>query len=309
LLNIATLLEMAAITQSDQVVVVARDEHLTSPELLNRAGRGAAILRAAGANRLAYLGVSDAALPVALFASLWAEVPFMPLSYRQPLDSLVALLADHPGSVVMAPDDLAAGLAPTDAPLLAPADWWAGAGDAASRWDDDPEGVAVLLHTSGTTSGPKAVVLRHRHVTSCIMNATELLGAAGETVLVSVPPYHIAGVANLLTNLYAGRRIVYLSSFTAKGVVGRRRGRRRHPGHGRADDARPHRGRARSERYRRPVDAAVDLVRRRPHAPECPRTSPPHVPRRGLRERLRPDGDVVDHRRVGPRRPCRGAGG
>jgi acyl-CoA synthetase (AMP-forming)/AMP-acid ligase II len=32
-------------------------------------------------------------------------------------------------------------------------------------------------------------------------------------VLVSTPPYHVAGVMNLLTNLYFGRRIVYLDAF------------------------------------------------------------------------------------------------
>jgi acyl-CoA synthetase (AMP-forming)/AMP-acid ligase II len=38
-----------------------------------------------------------------------------------------------------------------------------------------------------------------------------------DTMLVSVPPYHIAGVSNLLSNVYAGRRIVYLESFTPEG--------------------------------------------------------------------------------------------
>src|SRR5947208_888075 len=33
--------------------------------------------------------------------------------------------------------------------------------------------------------------------------------------LVTVPPYHVAGVTNLVSNLYAGRRIVYLDSFDA----------------------------------------------------------------------------------------------
>jgi acyl-CoA synthetase (AMP-forming)/AMP-acid ligase II len=37
-----------------------------------------------------------------------------------------------------------------------------------------------------------------------------------EAALVTVPPYHIAGIANLLSNVYAGRRIVYLESFDAK---------------------------------------------------------------------------------------------
>jgi len=34
-------------------------------------------------------------------------------------------------------------------------------------------------------------------------------------MIVSVPPYHIAAVANLLSNLYSGRRIVYLERFSA----------------------------------------------------------------------------------------------
>jgi acyl-CoA synthetase (AMP-forming)/AMP-acid ligase II len=36
-----------------------------------------------------------------------------------------------------------------------------------------------------------------------------------EAMIVSVPPYHIAAVANLLSNLYSGRRVVYLERFTA----------------------------------------------------------------------------------------------
>ena len=32
--------------------------------------------------------------------------------------------------------------------------------------------------------------------------------------LVSVPPYHIAGVSNTVSNLYAGRRVVHLTAFT-----------------------------------------------------------------------------------------------
>jgi acyl-CoA synthetase (AMP-forming)/AMP-acid ligase II len=35
-------------------------------------------------------------------------------------------------------------------------------------------------------------------------------------VLVAVPPYHVAGVANMLSNLFSGRRLVYLSAFDAR---------------------------------------------------------------------------------------------
>jgi acyl-CoA synthetase (AMP-forming)/AMP-acid ligase II len=41
------------------------------------------------------------------------------------------------------------------------------------------------------------------------------MGAAeDEATLVSVPPYHIAGISAALTSVYAGRRVVYLASFS-----------------------------------------------------------------------------------------------
>jgi acyl-CoA synthetase (AMP-forming)/AMP-acid ligase II len=36
-----------------------------------------------------------------------------------------------------------------------------------------------------------------------------------DAILVSVPPYHVAGVGTVLTNLYAGRRMAYLPNFAA----------------------------------------------------------------------------------------------
>ena len=63
---------------------------------------------------------------------------------------------------------------------------------------------------------PKAAVLRHRNLTSYVIGTVEFGGAdPSEAALVSVPPYHVAGLANLLSNLYLGRRIVYLRQFDA----------------------------------------------------------------------------------------------
>src|SRR5208283_1283596 len=80
----------------------------------------------------------------------------------------------------------------------------------------DPEEIGVLLFTSGTTSEPKAAVLRHRHLVSYIISSVEFLGCApDEAQLICVPPYHIAGMAAILSSLYAGRRIMYLPQFDA----------------------------------------------------------------------------------------------
>ena len=55
-----------------------------------------------------------------------------------------------------------------------------------------------------------------------------------EATLVSVPPYHIAGMAAILTAVYGGRRLVQLPSFEPDEWVRLARDRARHPRHGRA---------------------------------------------------------------------------
>ena len=81
-----------------------------------------------------------------------------------------------------------------------------------AAFDDDA--VAVILYTSGTTSEPKSALLRHRHLMAYLLGSVEFGGAEEEeAVLVAVPPYHIAGMANMLSNTFAGRRLVYLRAF------------------------------------------------------------------------------------------------
>jgi acyl-CoA synthetase (AMP-forming)/AMP-acid ligase II len=75
-----------------------------------------------------------------------------------------------------------------------------------------------LLFTSGTTGAPKAAVLRHKHLVSYILGSVEFGSAsAEEAALVSVPPYHVAGIAAIASSVYAGRRIVQLPKFTPEG--------------------------------------------------------------------------------------------
>jgi len=89
--------------------------------------------------------------------------------------------------------------------------------DTPGEWPMDGDGIAILLFTSGTTGAPKAAVLRHKHLVSYILGSVEFGAAAEEdAALVSVPPYHIAGMAAILSSVYSGRRIVQLPSFTAE---------------------------------------------------------------------------------------------
>ena len=137
----------------------------------------------------------------------------------------------------------------------------------------DPDEIGVLLFTSGTTSEPKAAVLRHRHLVSYIITSVEFLGCSpDEAQLICVPPYHIAGIAAVLSSIYAGRRIMYLPAFDAEEWVQSGRGRAHHPRHGRADHARadPRRDGGLGHHA---AGAAPPLLRRRAHAPRAGRAN------------------------------------
>src|SRR5215208_2707027 len=87
------------------------------------------------------------------------------------------------------------------------------AADPASEFAD-PDDVAVVLFTSGTTARPKAVELTHNNLTSYVTGTVEFDSAEpSDAALVCVPPYHIAGVGAALSNLYAGRTAVHLRRF------------------------------------------------------------------------------------------------
>ena len=219
-MNLLLLLDMAAAGRGDEVVVQSGADRLTANELL--AGAWAGAKYTAGATALAYVGTNGLAFPLGLFAAAAAGVPFVPLNYRLSDDQLHDLLVPLGDVVVVAEGHPAGALAVRGHRVLEVEAFVAAARACAATGEvpSESDHPAVLLHTSGTTSAPKAAVLRHRHLTSYVIGSVEYGGAGDdEAVLVSVPPYHVAGLANLLSNLYLGRRIVYLGQFDAGGWV------------------------------------------------------------------------------------------
>ncbi|MBD2529348.1 AMP-binding protein [Nostoc flagelliforme FACHB-838] len=80
--------------------------------------------------------------------------------------------------------------------------------------DDD---IAMILHTSGTTSRPKRVPIRHRNL---IASASNLIGAysltAADTTLCLMPLFHIHGLVGcLLATLGSGGTLVCPNGFNA----------------------------------------------------------------------------------------------
>ena len=90
-------------------------------------------------------------------------------------------------------------------------------GGAANPGVADPEDVALILHTSGTTSRPKIVPLSHRNVTASAGNIAGTLSLSADDACLNVMPlFHIHGlIAAVLSSLHAGARICCTPGFNA----------------------------------------------------------------------------------------------
>ena len=227
-MNLGMLLEMVADGGADRVVLGSRSGGLTGAGLLAAARRAAARFQASGASYVVLLDLNSEAVPISLLGAALAGLPFVPVNYRLTDEQLAAILSRVTPGVVVAGDETAARVPAGGGLTVVPrAEILASGSDEASAdvpeadlpWVE-PEEIAVLLFTSGTTGEPKAAVLRHRHLVSYILGSVEFLGASeDESQLISVPPYHIAGVSSILSSLYGGRRMVYMPGFDPDGWV------------------------------------------------------------------------------------------
>lgn len=209
------LLDMASDAFGDRVVVGRLANGFTAADLRSRAVSGAAAIRGADADAVIYLAPNGPAFPVAMFAAAYAGVPLVPLNYRLGRDQLQALLAKHPRAIGIGDEAGLAHLHEAGIGGHSPEAWLelttAARAEPEEIFDDGP---AVVIYTSGTTSEPKGVLLRHSNLVSYVLGSVEFMNAADDdAALVSVPPYHIAAVANVISNLYGGRRTIVLEQF------------------------------------------------------------------------------------------------
>lgn len=213
-MHLSSLMEMVESGFDDRVLLVSGDQRVTGAELGQIVRRAAASINPTR-EALVYVGENHPMLPVALLAAAWAGIPFVPVNYRLEDHQLNSLIGRQPNPLVIT--DATTAPRVHGHKVFVFDDWLAGLGVAVqetAKSEDDDE-VAIVLYTSGTTSEPKAALLRHRHMMAYLLGSVEFGGASDdEAVLITVPPYHVAGMANMLSNLFAGRRLVYLRTFS-----------------------------------------------------------------------------------------------
>jgi acyl-CoA synthetase (AMP-forming)/AMP-acid ligase II len=216
-MNISLFLQMAADAEPDRIGLVCGGRRWSYSALIHAARGAAHGITESGCQHVALLDEGSEAAAIALFGAAIAGIPYVPLNYRLADADLGALLKRIAPAYIVGDVDRIGRLDPdgahvtrTRTAFIADAD--AAAGSAPD--EESGEGIAVQIFTSGTTAAPKAALLRHANLVAYILGAVEFGSALpAEGALVSVPPYHIAGIAALLSSVFAMRKILLLPSF------------------------------------------------------------------------------------------------
>ena len=163
------LLEMAAAGYGDRVAFVDAHAHqsITYQGLFDAAANAANDLRQSQASRFAILDVSNLAVPIGLFASSWAGMPYVPISYRLTDDEIDGLVERvKPAYLVTDADHIEHFHTDSIVRWHSRSEFLAlarnGSATGAEPWSMDGDETAALLFTSGTTGAPKAAVLRQK---------------------------------------------------------------------------------------------------------------------------------------------------
>src|ERR1700686_4968653 len=157
-MSISLLLEMAS-SDPDREALVSNRTRLTVGELSVLAdGGGGGLIAPSGAGSVAYVGTGGVMLPLLIFSSARATRAFTPLNYRLSSDGLRELIERLPEPLVVFDDEYRdmvgdAGVKAIEANTFI--DMARTAAEPAAEFAD-PDDVAIVLFTSGTTSRPKA---------------------------------------------------------------------------------------------------------------------------------------------------------
>lgn len=221
-MSISLLLEMAASHDPERIALVDDTHRWTVRGLSDLADGGTGAIQETDVEHVVYLGAGGAILPLLLFASARAGKAFTPINYRLSSAGIEALLSRLPTSLLVVDTRYREAVTTRSHRIVESDDFIVSAATVrAGHAPTEADEVSVVLFTSGTTSAPKAVELTHHNLTSYVMGTVDFASAQpADAALICVPPYHIAGVSAALSNIYAGRKMVYQPVFDAAEWVG-----------------------------------------------------------------------------------------
>ena len=232
-MNTANFIGIPAQMFPDQEILVFGERRLTYGELwamVRRLGNALRRLGVQPGDRVGALHTNSDHYVAAYYASAAVGAVFVPLNYRAKPPELEYMIEAAAIKVLLVGSryvplvsDLRARLASVrtfvavdarQSDMLLLDELIAAEQDDFDEAPIDDDETTILMYTSGTTSRPKGVMLTHNDFTAYVCGTVELAdGSTHGTALLSAPLYHIAGATNIMTSMFAGRRLVVLAQF------------------------------------------------------------------------------------------------
>ncbi|MGE0822835.1 MAG: long-chain-fatty-acid--CoA ligase [Candidatus Binatia bacterium] len=235
-MNTANFLSIPSMMFPDQEILVFEGNRLTYASALDRVRRLATSLRDLGVkagDRVAALQTNSNQFVETYYATATLGATFVPLNYRAKPPEIEYMVTAADVKVLFVGSryvDLIKQLQPQfssvqhyvamENPAPEMLDFEKLVADGSPDIEDaevDESDVSILMYTSGTTSLPKGVMLTYGDFTNYVVGTVEMAdGSDRGTSLLCAPLYHIAGTANIMTAVWAGRKIVVLKQFEPK---------------------------------------------------------------------------------------------
>ncbi|KLE35410.1 acyl-CoA ligase (AMP-forming), exosortase A system-associated [Aurantiacibacter luteus] len=210
--------------------LVLRGETLSWKDLRSRVARMAAWLQGqmpqpgARVATWAAKGELTCLMPLAAARAGLVHVPINPLLKRAQVKHI---LSDCSATLLIATEARLASLEAGDVPKgcealaekVSASEWHEGEGTLDPS-DADPDALAAILYTSGSTGNPKGVMLSHANLWLGAVSVAHYLGLAADDVTLAVLPLSFDyGQNQLFSTWYAGGSVVPLDYLTPRDVI------------------------------------------------------------------------------------------
>lgn len=233
--GVGSWIERRARIAPDRPAVVGGDTSYTYAELAGRVRRLASGLRSLGVkrgDRVGWLGPNHPAFVECLFASARLGAALAPVNHRLDQSAVARVLEDAAPAVLVMEASMTGLRVPPDVRTRVVVD---GKSDGSLEYErlvalspdepiDEPIGLddlCMLPYTSGTTGGPKGVMLTHGNVTWNVVNFLSAVDFRSDDVTIAIAPFFRVGGTgvNVLPVLFKGGTVVIPRAFDPDEIV------------------------------------------------------------------------------------------